>query len=118
MLGHLDEFATAGHRELTHEPAGIQVSYLGGEVAITIPYHFTGAGADAVLALRYQVGLQIEERTNFTGYDDQVSLPLADAACEMDRGGAVFDLVAARFAEELRTGHASYTGGRRRSVPD
>jgi hypothetical protein len=106
VLGKVDEFASANHRELTHEPTGLQVTYSGVEVGITVPYHFTGAAAAAVLTLAYHVGLLIEERTDFSGYDDQVSLPLAEAALEIDRGSAVFDLVAARFEKEFGSGPA------------
>ncbi len=106
VLGEVEEFASAFHRELTHFPTRIQVSYYGVEAAITIPYHFTGAAADTVLALAYRVGLLIEERTDFTGYDGQAALPLAEAAREIDRGRAVFDFVAARFAEEFGPGNA------------
>ena len=82
------------------------MSYYGVEVGITVPYHFTGAAADAVLTLAYQIGLLIEERTNFKGTTGQVSLPLAEAAREIDRGSAVFDFVAARFEQEFGTGGA------------
>lgn len=93
ILGEASIRETQTHVELDHGQTGIQLSGSAAEAGITVPYWYTGADAEAVLAKIYTLGRVVESATGFQGFDPQLDLPLAEArsTCAV----AVFDHVAA-----------------------
>jgi hypothetical protein len=89
--------AADGSYELVDEPTAIQLTCDNDLPVIIVPYWFTGADAESILAQMYELGWLVETATGLTGYDPQRGLPLAEAASEINRGVAIFD----RTAEPL-----------------
>lgn len=100
VLGPVETFAGEDFYELTDESTGIQLSYYVGEAAISVPYWYSGAAAEAIVAKIYELGRSAERLTGFTGHDPQLDLPLTKAATKVRKSVASFDQVAAMFARE------------------
>ncbi|SBT67806.1 hypothetical protein GA0070622_4871 [Micromonospora sediminicola] len=98
VLGEVSVFDGAHNYELTHEPTGIQVSYFAGEAAITVPFWYRGADAQAVVTAMYRLGEAVQMVTGLSGYDPQMELPIADAAARAEDAVRMFDEVASSFA--------------------
>jgi hypothetical protein len=105
VLGEVDVFEGEDNYELTHLPTGIQVSLFSTEAGISVPYHFTGEDARAVLRLIYQVGRIVEAATGWSGYDPQADLPIAEGSGTLGLGVATFDEVAV-YLDNLRPGQS------------
>jgi hypothetical protein len=90
--------AADGSYELVDGPTAIQLTCDDDPPMITVPYWFTGADAESVLAQMYELGRLVETATGLIGYDPQVGLPLAEAASEINQGVASFDRAAETLA--------------------
>ncbi|HZM80106.1 MAG TPA: hypothetical protein VFC19_30600 [Candidatus Limnocylindrales bacterium] len=98
ILGDIGLHAGGDYFELDHEPTGIQLSLYAGGAGITVPYWYTGAEAQEIVRTLYRLGAVIEKHTNFSGYDSQAGMPIAEAAKRPELATASFDMVAASFA--------------------
>lgn len=99
VLGEVDVFESDDWYELTHESTGIQVSLFAAEAGMTVPYHYAGEDAKAVLLLVYRIGRVVERATGWSGYDPQVEMPIAEAATQIGLGVATFDRVVEFLAD-------------------
>ncbi|MFF5225258.1 hypothetical protein [Dactylosporangium sp. NPDC000521] len=93
VLGDLDVRRHDGYFELDHEPTGIQVSLYADEADVTVPYWYSGAEAEAIVRVMYQIGEIVERCTGMVGRDEQVGLPVADAAGRQQLAVSVFNHV-------------------------
>lgn len=98
ILGEIDLHDGGEYLELDHEPTGIQLSLYADEAAITVPYWYAGTQAQEIARTLYRLAAVIEEHTEFSGYDGQADLPVAEAAERPELAMASFDMVAASFA--------------------
>ncbi|MEV5436521.1 hypothetical protein AB0K80_10860 [Streptomyces sp. NPDC052682] len=73
-------------RELSHPGTGIQLSVLGDEVSITVPYWHAGDAAAAVLGKVFALSAVVEKETGLTAYDPQVEMPLLQAPAQATIG--------------------------------
>jgi hypothetical protein len=95
ILGEVELHEGGDYFELDHEPTGIQLSLYADEATITVPYWYSGAQARDIVHIVYRLAGVIEEHTEFSGYDEQADLPVAEAAQRPELALASFDLVAA-----------------------
>ena len=94
LLGEVEVFDAAQHRELTHDPTGIQLLCWSDYAAISVPYWYTGAEATAVMQRVYDLARAVEQETGLEGYDPQLDRPLADPAQrKAERAALTFDFV-------------------------
>ncbi|MEV4140821.1 hypothetical protein AB0J72_52725 [Dactylosporangium sp. NPDC049742] len=93
VLGDVDVRRHDGYFELDHEPTGIQVSLYADEAGVTVPYWYSGAEAEAIVRVMYQIGEIVERCTGMAGRDEQVGLPVADAAGRQQLAVSVFNHV-------------------------
>jgi hypothetical protein len=107
ILGEIDLHQGGDYLELDHEPTGIQLSLYANEAAITVPYWYSGAEAQEIVRTLYRLAAVIEEHTEFSGYDPQVDLPVAEVAERPELAIASFDMVAQSLGPSL--GHGSPT---------
>jgi hypothetical protein len=75
VLPGAEEFVSATHRELTHDATGIQVSIFSGELALSVPYWYTGPDANRVVGVLRAVAAAVEQATGLTAYDPQADAP-------------------------------------------
>src|SRR5262245_34656097 len=100
VLGEISVCRSDHHDELSHESTGIQISYFGSEVGITVPYWYSGAEAESIVTTIHRLAQVVEAATGFQGYDPQLDLPLAEAASRTGQAVAAFDRVQAMFREQ------------------
>lgn len=67
-------------RDLSQSDTGIDLSVLGDEVSITVPYWHADAAAEGVIAQLLALSAIVEKETGLTAYDPQIGMPLADAS--------------------------------------
>ncbi|MFD9241151.1 hypothetical protein ACFV0D_04295 [Streptomyces sp. NPDC059556] len=81
LLGNVDitEYEQES-RDLSHSDTGIDLSVLGDEVSITVPYWHTGDRAATVLGKLFALSALVEKETGLTAYDPQVEMPLAETS--------------------------------------
>ncbi|MFD3733131.1 hypothetical protein [Streptomyces sp. NPDC058632] len=98
LLGEVDitEYEQES-RDLSHSGTGIDLSVLGDEVSITVPYWHAGHDAAVVLGKVFALSAIVEKETGLTAYDPQTERPLA----EMQPQGAI-ELMS-RITEDLRS---------------
>lgn len=102
LLGEIALFGSESHAELDHRPTGIQLSILGDEVAISVPYWTRGEDAEDVLSKVYQLAAIAEQETSLEAYDPQLGEAVADLLRAQPRAAvALFDQVADRFPRRL-----------------
>lgn len=94
ILGDIELHDGGDYFELGHEPTGIQLSLYAGEAAINVPYWYSGAEAQEIVRTVYRLAAVIEEHTDFSGYDEQVDMPVAEVAHRPELAIASFDMVA------------------------
>lgn len=84
-------------RDLSHSETGIDLSVIGDEVSITVPYWHAGDAAAVVLGKVFALSAVVEKETGLTAYDPQVERPLAEAPSH----GAIW--LMSRTTEDLRS---------------
>jgi len=94
ILGDIELHKGGDYLELDHEPTGIQLSLYANEAAITVPYWYSGAGAEEIVRTIFRLAAVIEEHTGFSGYDSQADMPVAEVAERPELAAACFDMVA------------------------
>lgn len=99
ILGDIELHNGGDYFELDHEPTGIQLTLYADEAAINVPYWYSGAEAQEIVRTIYRLAAVIEEHTDFSGYDEQVDLPIAEAARRPELATGSFDMVAASFTQ-------------------
>ncbi len=97
---------------LTHRSTGIEVHAGSHRAAVTIPYWYTGADAEAIVEVLYQIGQVVASVTGMAGYDPQLELPLAQAQTQLASAVAVVDSAAQTLAEHslMEYFHVCFTG--------
>ena len=85
-----EEFVGDTNRELSDHMTGIQVSWFGAELSLTVPYWHSGPDAERIVALLREIAVRVEQATGLTAYDPQADAPFMgdadqEAAGTMDR---------------------------------
>ncbi len=75
LLPDAEVFESGESCELTDESSGIQIELFTRELALSIPYWYSGDGADHMVDVLRQVAATIEEVSGLVAYDPQADAP-------------------------------------------
>lgn len=99
IVGDVSTDDAEAERGLTHERSGIQVRCRADRASVSVPFWYTGADAEAVVAVLYRVGHVVATVTGLTAFDPQLELPLSEAQARPGDAVAVFEHAAQALSE-------------------
>jgi hypothetical protein len=99
VLPGASEFVGEGSRELSDESSGIQISWYGDELSLTVPYWHSGDDADRMVSLLQRIVGAVESITGRTAYDPQAEAPFLGAGA--GAAADTFDRVARSFGRDV-----------------
>jgi hypothetical protein len=82
VLGEVELSQEARTLELSHDDTGIELTIIGNEVSLTVPYWHTGDRATQVFSQIAAVVSIVERETGLIAFDPQTERPLAEGTAE------------------------------------